>query len=162
VKIVTFASDLALVQVEAHRATIARTQWRDSEDAMFWGRLIDSDGLRAAVRMVVAAAFALVLLTVPTGPVSAAVEQWETFHGCVVSVGDDFVVIRVRGAGAGPSGLHRFGLTGATTADTNVTADACIAVVAWKEDGSWYAQSITAEKEDDGTVEVTTRRRGPS
>ena len=39
--------------------------------------------------------------------------------------------------------------------------DACIAVVAWKEDGDWDAQSISAEKEDDGTVEVTTRRRGP-
>ena len=31
--------------------------------------------------------------------------------------GDDFVVIRVHGAGAGPKGLARFGLTGATTND---------------------------------------------
>jgi hypothetical protein len=129
---------------------------------MLWARLTDSEGLRTATRMLVAAVFSLVLLTVPVGPASAAVEQWETFHGCVVTVGDDFVVIRVRGAGAGPNGLHRFGLTGATTNDTGLTADACIAVVAWKEDGSWYAQSITAEKDEDGTVEVTTRRRGPS
>ena len=127
---------------------------------MLLGRLTDSDGLRAAARLVVAAAFALVLLTVPAGPASAAVEQWETFHGCVVTVGDDYVVIRVRGAGAGPNGLARFGLTGATTNETGLTGDACIAVVAWKEDGSWYAQSITAEKDEDGTVEVTTRRRG--
>lgn len=129
---------------------------------MLWGRLTDSDGLRAAARVMVAAAFALVLLTVPAGSASAAVEQWETFHGCVVTVADDYVVIRVRGAGAGPNGLHRFGLTGATSNETNLTGDACIAVVAWKEDGSWYAQSITAEKDEDGTVEVTTRRRGPS
>jgi hypothetical protein len=66
----------------------------------------------------------------------------------------------VHGAGAGPNGLARFGLTGATTADTGLTADACIAVVAWKDDGAWYAQSITAEKDEDGTIEVTTRRRG--
>ena len=119
---------------------------------------------RNGARAFVALAAAFVLLTVPVGPVtpvSAAVEQWETFHGCVVTVGDDFVVIRVRGAGAGPSGLHRFGLTGATTNETTLTGDACIAVVAWKEDGQWYAQSISAERDDDGTVEVTTRRRGP-
>ena len=131
---------------------------------MLWERLTECEWLRSAARMAVAAAFAVVLLTVPVGsatPASAAVEQWETFHGCVVTVGDDYVVIRVRGAGAGPSGLHRFGLTGATTNETSLTGDACIAVVAWKEDGSWYAQSITAEKDDDGSVQVTTRRRGP-
>jgi hypothetical protein len=108
----------------------------------------------------VAAVFAMVLLTVPIHPVSAAVDQWETFHGCVVTVSDDLLVIRVHGAGAGPNGLARFGLTGATTADTGLTADACITVVAWKDDGAWYAQSITAEKDEDGTIEVTTRRRG--
>ena len=134
---------------------------------MVWGRLMESDAVRAVVRGAVAAAAAFVLLTAPVGSApmvltaSAAVEQWETFHGCVVTVGDDYVVIRVRGAGAGPSGLHRFGLTGATTNETSLTGDACIAVVAWKEDGSWYAQSITAEKDDDGSVQVTTRRRGP-
>lgn len=96
----------------------------------------------------------------PTPTVSAEVEQWETFHGCIVTVGDDYVVIRVRGAGAGPAGLHRFGLTGATAVDTGLTGDACIAVVAWKEDGQWYAQSITAERDEDGDVEVTRRRRG--
>ena len=57
-------------------------------------------------------------------------------------------------------GLHRFGLTGATSLETGLTGDACIAVVAWKEDGQWYAQSITAERDDDGDVEVTRRRRG--
>ena len=132
---------------------------------MFSGRLRDGDGLRAVVRILVAAAFAVALLTAPVGtasPVSAAVEQWETFHGCVVTAGDDFVVIRVHGAGAGPNGLHRFGLTGATTNDTGLAADACIAVVAWKEDGDWYAQSISAEKDDDGDTTVTTRRRGPA
>jgi hypothetical protein len=108
-----------------------------------------------------AAAFVLVATPVaPAAPVSAAVEQWETFHGCVVTVGDDYVVIRVHGAGAGPNGLHRFGLTGATAVDTGLTGDACIAVVAWKEDGQWYAQSITAERDEDGDVEVTRRRRG--
>jgi hypothetical protein len=115
------------------------------------------------VRGVAALAAAFVLLTALAGPASvatAAVEQWETFHGCVVTVGDDYVVIRVHGAGAGPNGLARFGLTGATSLDTGLTGDACIAVVAWKEDGQWYAQSITAEKSDDGEVEVTRRRRG--
>jgi hypothetical protein len=110
-----------------------------------------------------AAALALVMAPVgPVAPVSAAVEQWETFHGCVVTVGDDYVVIRVRGAGTGPNGLHRFGLTGATMNETTLTGDACIAVVAWKEDGDWYAQSITAERDDEGDVEVTRRRRGPA
>ncbi len=118
------------------------------------------------VRRFVAMAAAFVLLGAPMGPagaitpVSAEVEQWETFHGCVVTVGDDYVVIRIHGAGAGPNGLHRFGLTGATALDTGLTGDACIAVVAWKEDGQWYAQSITAERNDDGDVEVTRRRRG--
>lgn len=120
---------------------------------------------RDFVKVLAGVAAALVLTMAPIGPVapvSAAVEQWETFHGCVVTVGDDYVVIRVRGAGAGPNGLHRFGLTGATTNETTLTGDACIAVVAWKEDGEWYAQSISAEHQDDGTVDVTTRRRGPA
>ena len=124
---------------------------------MSWGRLTECEWLRTAARVAVAAAFAAVLLTAPVNPAmpaSAAVEQWETFHGCVVTVSDDFVVIRVHGAGAGPNGLARFGLTGATSNETSLTGDACIAVVAWKEDGAWYAQSITAEKQDDGTVEV--------
>ena len=130
--------------------------------AWFWNLWCESESerRRAVLRAVAAMAVALVLLTVPVGPAAAAVEQWETFHGCVVTVGDDYVVIRVRGAGAGPNGLHRFGLTGATTNETTLTGDACIAVVAWKEDGDWYAQSITAEHQDDGGVEVTTRRRG--
>ena len=122
-----------------------------------------SDAVRAAVRSMVALAAAFVLLAAPVTPVpqaSAEIEQWETFHGCVVTVGDDYVVIRIRGAGSGPNGLHRFGLTGATALDTGLTGDACIAVVAWKEDGQWYAQSITAERDDDGDVEVTRRRRG--
>jgi hypothetical protein len=131
---------------------------------MFWNRLIQGGRVRAAVRGVVALAAAVMLLATPVVPVqqaAAAVEQWETFHGCVVTVGDDYVVIRIKGAGAGPNGLHRFGLTGATAVDTGLTGDACIAVVAWKEDGDWYAQSITAERDDDGDTQVTTRRRGP-
>jgi hypothetical protein len=131
---------------------------------MFWDRLIQGGRVRAAVRGVVALAAAVMLLATPVVPVqqaAAAVEQWETFHGCVVTVGDDYVVIRIKGAGAGPNGLHRFGLTGATAVDTGLTGDACIAVVAWKEDGDWYAQSITAERDDDGDTQVTTRRRGP-
>ena len=118
---------------------------------------------RSVVRVMVAVAGAIVLLTAPVGHaviVAAAPDQWETFHGCVVTVGDDFVVIRVHGAGAGPNGLHRFGLTGATTNDTTLTGDACIAVVAWQEGDQWYAASITAEKDEDGDVEVTPRRRG--
>jgi hypothetical protein len=129
-----------------------------------WLRSWTGEYFRDFVRVFGAMAAAVALLVMPVGPVapvSAAVEQWETFHGCVVTVGDDYVVIRVRGAGAGPNGLHRFGLTGATSNDTALAGDACIAVVAWKEDGDWYAQSISAEREDDGTVEVTTRRRGP-
>ena len=128
-----------------------------------WDRWSWSEGPRALVRVVVAMLAAVVLLAAPVGPaatVSAEIEQWETFHGCVVTVGDDFVVIRIRGAGSGPNGLHRFGLTGATTLDTGLTGDACIAVVAWKEDGQWYAQSISAERDSDGDVEVTRRRRG--
>ena len=115
------------------------------------------------VRGVVAGAGALVLLTAPVGQtanVAAAPDQWETFHGCVVTVGDDYVVIRIHGAGAGPNGLRSFGLPGPTTNDTTLTGDACIAVVAWQEGGDWYAASITAEKDDDGDVEVTRRRRG--
>lgn len=122
-----------------------------------------SESMRAAVRGMVALAAAFVLLTAPVSHVpaaSAAVEQWETFHGCIVTVGDDYVVMRIKGAGAGPNGLFRFGLTGATALDTGLTGDACIAVVAWKEDGQWYAQSISAERDDDGDVEVTRRRRG--
>jgi hypothetical protein len=118
---------------------------------------------RSFVRSFVAFAGAIVLLTAPVGhatDVAAAPDQWETFHGCVVTVGDDYVVIRIHGAGSGPNGLHRFGLTGATTNDTTLTGDACIAVVAWQEGGDWYAASITAEKDDDGDVEVTRRRRG--
>ena len=119
--------------------------------------------LRSHLRIVVAMIGALVLLTAPVGQasdVAAAPDQWETFHGCVVTVGDDFVVIRVHGAGAGPNGLARFGLTAATTNDTTLTGDACIAVVAWQDGGDWYAASISAEKDDDGDVEVTRRRRG--
>ena len=118
---------------------------------------------RSLMRAVVAVAGAIVLLTAPVGhtaDVAAAPDQWETFHGCVVTVGDDYVVIRIHGAGAGPNGLARFGLTGATTNDTTLTGDACIAVVAWQEGGDWYAASITAEKDDDGDVDVTRRRRG--
>ena len=129
-----------------------------------WDRWSWSEGPRALVRLVVAMLAAFVLLAAPVGPaatVSAEIEQWETFHGCVVTVGDDYVVIRIKGAGAGPNGLHRFGLTGATAVDTGLTGDACIAVVAWKEDGDWYAQSISAERDDDGDTQVTTRRRGP-
>ena len=128
-----------------------------------WDRWSWSEGRRALVRVVVAMLAAFVLLAAPVGPaatVSAEIEQWETFHGCVVTVGDDYVVIRIRGAGSGPNGLHRFGLTGGTAVDTGLTGDACIAVVAWKEDGQWYAQSITAERDDEGDVEVTRRRRG--
>ena len=120
-------------------------------------------GRAAIARGVLAVVAAFVLLgapMMPATPVSAEVEQWETFHGCVVTVGDDYVVIRIHGAGAGPNGLHRFGLTGATALDTGLTGDACIAVVAWKEDGQWYAQSISAERNDEGDVEVTRRRRG--
>src|SRR5262245_47421717 len=120
-----------------------------------WGQWGKSGVVRALARGIVALAAAFVLLTAPG--TSAAVEQWETFHGCVVTVGDEYVVIRVHGAGAGPNGLARFGLTGATSVETGLTGDACIAVVAWKEDGDWYAQSITAEKSDDGEVEVTRR-----
>jgi hypothetical protein len=130
-----------------------------------WVRAWTGDHWRDFVHACAGTAFALALVVAPMGtvaPVSAAVEQWETFHGCVVTVGDDYVVIRVHGAGAGPNGMARFGLTGATTVDTGLTGDACIAVVAWKEDGDWYAQSISAEKDDDGDLQVTTRRRGPS
>jgi hypothetical protein len=128
-----------------------------------WGRRLWAERRHGFMRGLLAliAAFLLVATPlVPATPVSAAVEQWETFHGCVVTVGDDYVVIRIHGAGAGPNGLHRFGLTGATAVDTGLTGDACIAVVAWKEDGQWYAQSITAERDSDGDVEVTRRRRG--
>lgn len=123
----------------------------------FWNLWRETEGEWR--RAVAAMAVALILLAGPVAPASAAVEQWETFHGCVVTVGDDYVVIRVNGAGAGPNGLHRFGLTGATTNETTLTGDACIAVVAWKEDGQWYAQSITAERDDDGTTTVTRRGR---
>jgi len=113
-------------------------------------------------RWFVAALAALMVMATPVisvSTVSAEPEAWETFHGCVVTVGDDYVVIRVRGAGSGPNGLHRFGLTGATSLETGLTGDACIAVVAWKEDGQWYAQSISAERDDEGTTTVTRRGR---
>lgn len=128
-----------------------------------WNRWSGSEWMRSLVQGAVALAAAFVLLTAPMVPiatVSAEIEQWETFHGCIVTVGDDYVVIRIRGAGAGPNGLHRFGLTGATAIDTGLTGDACIAVIAWKEDGQWYAESISAERDDDGDVEVTRRHRG--
>ncbi|MFN8633382.1 MAG: hypothetical protein U0893_05965 [Chloroflexota bacterium] len=129
---------------------------------MFGGRLFGSIRSGRLVRGLVAVAAAVVVMSAPLGmvsPVSAEPEAWETFHGCVVTVGDDYVVIRVKNAGAGPNGLHRFGMTGATSVDTGLTGDACIAVVAWKEDGEWYAQSITAERDDDGTTTVTRRGR---
>jgi hypothetical protein len=128
--------------------------------AELWDRWSLPKGARALLRGMVALAAVFVLLAAPVATVSAEIEQWETFHGCVVTVGDDYVVIRIRGAGSGPNGLHRFGLTGATAVDTGLTGDACIAVVAWKEDGEWYAQSISAERDDEGDVEVTRRRRG--
>ncbi|MFN8524919.1 MAG: hypothetical protein U0821_17635 [Chloroflexota bacterium] len=108
------------------------------------------------------AGFALVaaFVAAPAQPAAAAPDQWETFHGCVVTVGDDYVVIRVKSAGRGPSGLHRFGFTGATSVETGLEGDACVAVVAWEEGGEWYAASISAESDGDGNVTVTRRNRG--
>jgi hypothetical protein len=129
---------------------------------MSWGHWFGLEAPRGLVRGLVLAVAALALLAgpvAPASPVSAEPEAWQTFHGCVVTVGDDYVVIRIRGAGAGPNGLHRFGLTGATSLETGLTGDACIAVVAWKEGDEWYAQSITAERDDDGTTTVTRRGR---
>jgi hypothetical protein len=94
----------------------------------------------------------------PAAPAAAEIERWETFHGCIITAGDDFVVMRVHGSAFGPAGMMRFGVTGVTTADTALTQDACIAVVAWQEDGEWYAAAISAEREDEGTIEIRSRR----
>jgi hypothetical protein len=107
------------------------------------------------------------LLVGPVLPVAAdeeqqtvEVENWTTFHGCIVTIDDEYVVMRAHGAGRGPNGVHRFTRSAATTVDPAVDDDACVAVVAWQENGEWYAASITAESDGDGTVEITRRRRG--
>jgi hypothetical protein len=88
------------------------------------------------------------------------IENWATFHGCIVTIDDEYVVMRTQGAGRGPNGLHRFTRSAATEVDPAVDDDACVAVVAWQENGEWYAASITAEHDGDGNVEITRRRRG--
>lgn len=115
---------------------------------------------RTALTIALTAALALTAL-VPAAPVAADdLGNWVTFHGCIVTIDDDVVVMRVRGAGRGPAGLQAFARNEATQIDGDVTNDACVAVAAWQEDGQWYAASITAEHDGDGTINVTTRRRG--
>jgi hypothetical protein len=130
------------------------------------------DGTRAQLAgAAMAAAMSLSLLG-PVAPVAAdndnatesvettEIEHWATFHGCIVTINDEYVVVRAQGVGRGPDGLHRFARSATTQVDPAVDDDACVAVVAWQENGEWYAASITAEHDGDGTVEITRRRRG--
>jgi hypothetical protein len=90
-------------------------------------------------------------------PALADVDNVVTLHGCVVTVGDDYVVIRGGTSGAGPNGFYRLSLTAATAIDAPTTEDACIVAVAYEQDGVWYAQSITVDRDENGEVQVTER-----
>jgi hypothetical protein len=104
--------------------------------------------------LVAVATFAIV--AAPLVVLSALVDTpatQQTFRGCVVAVTDSYLVMRMSGEDAGSRGVVRFGLTGATTSDTQLAADTCVAVAAWEQGSDWYAASITAEVDvDDETL----------
>ena len=115
---------------------------------------------RATLAAALTSALTLATLVSATPAAADDLGNWVTFHGCIVTINDDVVVMRVRGAGRGPAGLQAFARNEATQIDSDVNNDACVAVAAWQEDGQWYAATATAEHDGDGNVEVTTRRRG--
>src|SRR5262249_49172556 len=80
---------------------------------------------------------ALLVATPATSTPAAAEEvgNWVTFHGCIVTINDEYVVLRVQGAGRGPGGVQRFARNASTQVDSSVDNDGCVAVAAWQEDG---------------------------
>jgi hypothetical protein len=85
-----------------------------------------------------------------SGPDQAEAQVWQTFDGWIVTVGTDHLDLRVRGYAMGPSDLVRFNLVDRTRIEAALMADTPITVVAWQQDGTWYAASIMSLEEEDG------------
>lgn len=118
-------------------------------------------GLVIAIASLLSASATAALAAPYESPTSAPAEaQGMVVHGCVVTVGDDYLVIRTGGAGVGDGRTMHVKTTLIPNYDPATTADGCGAIVAYQEDGVWYAASISVTRNEQG--EVTTNQNSGS
>ena len=77
----------------------------------------------------------------------AQVEQWETFQGWIVAVGPDHVELSVSGFAMGGSNHLQVLLTETTIHETALMSDVPVVVLAYRQQGAWYAASIMAARD---------------
>jgi hypothetical protein len=82
-----------------------------------------------------------------SGPAAAQVEQWETFQGWIVAIGPDHVELNVRGFAMGGENHVRVLLTETTRFESPMMADVAVVVLAYRQQGAWYAASIAAARD---------------
>jgi hypothetical protein len=112
---------------------------------------------RTMKRHLTALALGLVLGTTAfttASPAAAQSSNGVVLHGCVITAGDDYVVVRASGAGGGPNGVFRIQTSNAVNYDPATTQDACGAIVIYQQDGVWYAESFSVTRDDSGEIET--------
>lgn len=75
-------------------------------------------------------------------------------HGCVITAGEDTLVVRVGGTGVGAGRTMHINTSAVPNYDPATTADGCGAIVVYQEDGVWYAESISVTRDEGGNVTV--------
>jgi hypothetical protein len=129
------------------------------KSARLWSNQDSTKEYGTMKRQFAALALGLVLGTTTFSPASPALAQPSdgvVLHGCVITAGDDYVVVRAGGAGGGPNGLFRVETSTAVNYEPATTQDACGAIVVYQEDGVWYAESFSVSRDESGEVQTNT------